>query len=205
MRQVTATGPTVDEAIQSALQELKTTKDRVEIKIVDEGKKGLLGIFGARPAIVKVTLKMDAVEEAKKFLKTICDQMDIPVTIHVKKEGKFIYMDLESEKIALLIGKRGQTLNALQSLTQLVVNRYSDEFTSVILDAENYRKRREERLQHLANRIASKVIKEQKEYALEPMPSYERKIIHAALSDHPKVMTYSQGTEPNRYLVVAPK
>jgi spoIIIJ-associated protein len=205
LKQVTATGQTVEMAVQSALNELKTTKDRVEIKIIDEGKRGLLGIFGSRPAIVKVTLKTDPVAEAKKFLQTICDEMDIPVVIHVRTDNLFMHIDLESEKAALLIGKRGHTLNALQTLTQALVNRYTDHYMSVILDVENYRRKREEKLTELAERLAKKVAREKKPYSLEPMPSYERKIIHSALAGHPEVTTYSVGEEPKRHLVITPK
>lgn len=205
MKQVTVTGQTVDEAIESALSQLKTTKERIEVTIIDEGKKGILGIFGARPAIVKVTLKTNPIEEAKSFIINVCKQMDINVEIEASIEGKHVQFNLKSDKAGFLIGKRGQTLNALQSLTQLVLNRYTDNFMILYLDTENYRKRREESLTILANRLANKAIKEKKEISLEVMPSYERRIIHAALADNQKVTTYSVGTDPNRYLVIAPK
>lgn len=205
MKQVTATGTTVDEAVKSALRDLKAKRDQVEISIVDEGKRGILGIFGARPAIVKVTLKIDPIEEAKNFIINVCKEMEIDVEIETSIEGKQVYMNLYSEKAGLLIGKRGSTLNALQSLTQLVLNRYSEQFMIVTLDAENYRNRREESLRKLAERLAQKVLKERKEVKLEPMPSYERRIIHAALSNHDRITTYSVGTDPKRHIVIAPK
>lgn len=204
MKQVTATGQTVEEAVESALAQLKTTKDRADVDIIDEGKKGIFGIFGTRPAVVKVTVIIDPIEEAKKFLTQVSEQMGAPVEIEVKREGKHVHFLLTGEKIALLIGKRGQTLNSLQYLTQLVLNRFSNQYLTVILDAEDYRKRRSETLIQLAHRLALKVAKSGKDVALEPMPSYERKVIHAALSENKRIKTFSDGSEPHRFIVITP-
>ncbi|MBI0578281.1 protein jag [Neobacillus cucumis] len=204
MKQVTATGQNVEEAVESALAQLQTTKDRAEIDIIDEGKKGIFGIFGSRPAVVKVTVVIDPIEEAQNFLKSISEQMGAPVEIEVKREGKQVNFVLTGEKIALLIGKRGQTLNSLQYLTQLVINRSSNRYLTVILDAEDYRNRRNETLIQLAHRLAQKAVKTGKDVALEPMPSYERKVIHSALSENKRVKTFSDGTEPHRYIVITP-
>jgi spoIIIJ-associated protein len=204
VKQVTATGTTVEEAVKSALAQLQTTKERVEITIVDEGKKGIFGIFGARPAIVKAVLKQDPIEEAKKFLLDISEKMGAPIEIEVIGEGRNIQFILTGEKIALLIGKRGQTLNSLQYLTQLVINRYSDQYINVLLDAEDYRKRRNDTLIQLAERLAQKALKTGQNVALEPMPSYERKVIHAALAENKRVKTYSSGNDPHRHLVISP-
>lgn len=204
MKQVTATGQNVDEAVESALAQLKTTKDRTEIDVIDEGKKGIFGLFGTRPAVVKVTVKIDAVEEAVKYLKEVGEQMGAPIEIDVKKEGKTVLLTMSGEKIALLIGKRGQTLNSLQFLTQLVMNRYSDQYSTVVLDAEDYRQRRNDTLIQLAERLAQKAVRTGQTVALEPMPSYERKVIHTALMSNKKIKTYSDGTEPHRHIVIAP-
>jgi spoIIIJ-associated protein len=204
VKQVTATGHTVEEAVESALAQLKTTKDRADISIIDEGKKGIFGIFGSRPAIVKVTVKIDPLEEAKSFLSKIGEQMGAPIDINVKQDGKHVLFTLTGEKIALLIGKRGQTLNSLQYLTQLVINRYSDQYLTLILDAEDYRKRRNDTLVQLAWRLSQKAIKTGKNVTLEPMPSYERKVIHTALAENKRVKTYSDGTEPHRFIVITP-
>lgn len=204
MRQVTATGQTVEEAVQSALAQLKTTEERTDISIIDEGKKGIFGIFGARPAIVKVTVKIDPVEEAKKFLLDVSEKMGVKINIETEREGKWVKFNLSGEKIALLIGKRGQTLNSLQYLTQLVLNRHAEQYMSVMLDAEDYRQRRNETLIQLAERLAQRAVKTGKEVALEPMPSYERKVIHAALVKNKKIKTYSSGEEPHRHIVIAP-
>lgn len=203
MKQVTATGQTVEEAVKSALAQLQTTQDRAEISIMDEGKKGIFG-FGSRPAIVKVTVKLDPVEEAEKFLRDVSEKMGIEINIEVLRDGKQVQFILSGEKIALLIGKRGQTLNSLQYLTQLVINRFSDQYLNVLLDAENYRTRRNETLVHLAERLAGKAIRTGQKVALEPMPSYERKVIHTALMDNGRIKTYSDGVEPNRHIVISP-
>jgi spoIIIJ-associated protein len=205
VKQVTATGQTVEEAVESALAQLKTTKDRADVSIIDEGKRGFFGIFGSRPAVVKVTAIHDPLEEAKKFLIQVSEKMGAPVEIEVKRDGKQVIFILTGEKIALLIGKRGQTLNSLQYLTQLVINRFSDQYLSLILDAEDYRNRRNETLIQLAHRLAQKAIKSGKDVALEPMPSYERKVIHTALSENNRVKTFSDGSEPHRYIVITPR
>ncbi|WP_066366234.1 RNA-binding cell elongation regulator Jag/EloR [Neobacillus fumarioli] len=204
MKQVTATGQTVEEAVESALAQLQTTKDRTNVDIIDEGKKGIFGIFGSRPAVVKVTVKIDPIEEARTFLKHVSEQMGAPIETEVYRDGKQVRFVLTGEKIALLIGKRGQTLNSLQYLTQLVINRHSDQYLTVFLDAEDYRNKRSETLIQLAHRLAQKAIKTGKDVALEPMPSYERKIIHTALSEEKEVKTSSDGTEPHRYVVISP-
>ncbi|MDF2858199.1 MAG: protein jag [Neobacillus sp.] len=204
MKQVTATGQTVEEAVKSALAQLKTTEDRTDVSIIDEGKKGFFGIFGSRPAIVKVSVIIDPIEEAKKFLIQVTEKMGAPVEVEIKRDGKQVLFVLTGEKIALLIGKRGQTLNSLQYLTQLVINRFSNQYLTVILDAEDYRNRRNETLIQLAHRLAQKALKSGKDVALEPMPSYERKVIHTALSENKRVKTYSDGTDPHRYIVISP-
>ena len=204
MRQITAKGQTVDEAVESALAQLKTTKDRTEIDVIDEGKKGLFGLFGTRPAVVKVTVKIDAVEETVKYLKAIGENLGAPIGVEVKREGKTILFTLTGEKIALLIGKRGQTLNSLQFLAQLVMTRFSEQYSTVLLDAEDYRKRRNETLIQLAGRLAQKAVRTGQNVALEPMPSYERKVIHTALMSNKKIKTFSDGTEPHRHIVISP-
>jgi spoIIIJ-associated protein len=204
VKQITATGQNVDEAVKSALAQLNTTKDRTEVSIIDEGKKGIFGIFGSRPAIVKVTVKADPIEEAKNFLVSVSEQMGVSVKVDIIKEGKNVFFNLSGEKIALLIGKRGQTLNSLQYLTQLVINRFHEQYLNVTVDAEDYRKRRNDTLIQLAGRLAIKAVKTGQNVALEPMPSYERKVIHTALVENKKVKTFSDGSEPHRHIVITP-
>ncbi|GGA70396.1 RNA-binding cell elongation regulator Jag/EloR [Ornithinibacillus halotolerans] len=204
MREVTATGQTVDEAVQSALEQLNTSRDQVEIDIIDEGKKGILGVFGAKRAIVKVRLAKNPVQEAEKYILNVIKNMNIEVDIKTTVKDNHVTYELSGDKIALLIGKRGQTLNALQYLIHLVVNKEGNKYFTVTLDAEGYRERRRETLETLALRMADKAKRFNKKVALEPMPAYERKIIHSVLQDKNDVSTYSDGVEPHRHVVIKP-
>ena len=204
MKQVTASGQTVDDAVQSALEQLNARKDQVKVEIIDEGKKGMFGIFGAKRAIVKVSIKQDPIDLAKKYLEDITRSFADDINVDVVNKDEQVTFNLSSEKIAMVIGKRGQTLNAIQHLVQVMLNRQSSDFYRVIVDAEGYRARREETLQQLATRLADKAIKIRRNVTLEPMPSYERKIIHSILQNNPKVETHSDGTDPNRFVVIKP-
>ena len=146
-----------------------------------------------------------AVEETKRYIKEIAQEMNIDdLVINEKREGKFIHLHLNSEKAAILIGKRGQTLNALENLSQLVANKFSNSFIIIKLDVGDYRERRQESLEQLAERMADKAIRTGSKVEFEPMSSFERKIIHNALSVRVDIETYSVGTDPNRYLVIEP-
>ncbi|GFZ92037.1 Jag protein [Compostibacillus humi] len=205
MREVTASGQTLDEAVQSALEQLNTTKDHVEIDVIDEGKKGILGIFGSKRAVVKVRIKKDPIKETEKFILNVTKNMGADVEINTTVNDKHVTFELTGKDIALLIGKRGQTLNALQYLVHLVLNKESQSYYRVTLDAEGYRERRKETLESLALKKADRAIKLNKEIKLEPMPAFERKIIHTVLQEKEGVSTFSDGTEPHRYIVIAPK
>ncbi|MCE4051974.1 MULTISPECIES: RNA-binding cell elongation regulator Jag/EloR [Bacillaceae] len=204
MREVTATGHSVEAAVESALAQLKTTKNQAEIIVVDKGKKGFLGI-GARSATVTVRKLETPLESAERFLQDICTQMGVNASISAKKSGRNIFFELKGDKIALLIGKRGQTLNSLQYLTQLVINKNSDEYLRVTLDAEGYRERRKQSLIQLAERTAHKALKIGKEISLEPMPSNERKIIHNALTGIKGISTCSSGEDAFRHIIISPE
>ncbi|MDQ0429168.1 spoIIIJ-associated protein [Planomicrobium stackebrandtii] len=146
-----------------------------------------------------------AIQETKNYIQSIAKGMKIEdLSITHEHRGKKVSFYLESEKVAMLIGKRGQTLNSLQQLAQLVANKYSNQFMMVQLDAENYRERRQETLEQLADRMADKAIRTGGRVQFEPMPSYERKVIHQALSRRLDIDTYSEGKDPNRYLVIEP-
>lgn len=146
-----------------------------------------------------------AVNETKSYIIEIAKEMNIDdLVINEKREGKFIHLHLNSEKAAMLIGKRGQTLNALENLSQLVANKFSNSFIIIKLDVGNYRERRQESLEQLAGRMADKAIRTGIKVEFEPMSSFERKIIHNALSVRVDIETYSVGTDPNRYLVIEP-
>lgn len=206
MREITATGLSVEEAVQSALTQLNASDKEVEITVIDEGKKGFLGLFGAKPAMVKAVKLPNPAEEAHRFLTEVIRNMNVEAKVEMIQEGKNVTLQIEGEKVALLIGKRGQTLNSLQYLTQLAANRHSNHYLHITVDAENYRTRRKETLIQLAQKLAHQAVRTKREVPLEPMPSYERKIIHAALvNQQHKIKTYSVGEEPNRHLVIAPK
>jgi len=148
---------------------------------------------------------VNPIDEAKAYLVNIAKQLDIhDLDIETTREGKYVLFQLKCEKAALLIGKRGQTLNSLQQLTQLVLNKSAKQFLMVKLDVENYRERRQEALELLADRMADKALRLNQRVAFEPMQSYERKIIHNQLANRLDIETYSEGTEPNRYLVIEP-
>ena len=169
-----------------------------------------LGIEAVQQVIVEESTEEEEnsanpIEEAKAYLVNIAEQLDIQdLEIDTAREGKYVLFQLKSEKAALLIGKRGQTLNSLQQLTQLVLNKSAKQFLMVKLDVENYRERRQEALEQLADRMADKALRLNQRVAFEPMQSYERKIIHNQLANRLDIETYSEGTEPNRYLVIEP-
>ncbi|HLS34763.1 MAG TPA: RNA-binding cell elongation regulator Jag/EloR [Bacillota bacterium] len=204
MRQITASGQTVEEAVESALEQLQTTRDQVEVTVIDEGKRGILGLFGSKLAVVNVSIKEDPIEETEAFIEEVAKNMGVSISVETTVEDNNILFELSGEKIALIIGKRGQTLNALQYLVQLAINKKSDEYYRVMLDAEGYRSRREETLRKLAGRLANRAIRINKKVVLEPMPAFERKIIHTELQNNDEVKTYSEGEEPHRYLVIEP-
>ena len=188
---------------------METSTDAAQIQQIVEGEP-VHAVNGEEPVQVAnddqpEMQEQDPIEEAKSYLTNIALEMGIQdLQIHTESEGKYILFKLESEKAAFLIGKRGQTLNALQQLTQLVLNKSAKSFMLVKLDVEDYRERRQTSLEQLAERMADKAIRTRKKVVFEPMPSYERKIIHNALANRLDIETYSEGVEPNRYLVIEP-
>lgn len=204
MREITASGQTVEEAVQAALEQLKTTRDHVEVDVIDEGKKGLFGVFGTKRAYVKVKIVENPIEKTEKYLLQILEQMNVSATVQTTVTDHHVTYEVTGDDIALLIGKRGQTLNALQYLLHLAMNKNASEFYTVTLDAEGYRERRKETLEALANRMADKAVRLNKKVALEPMPAFERKIIHNVLQENKAITTYSDGNEPHRHIVIQP-
>lgn len=204
MKEVTASGKTVEEAVNTALEQLKTTRDQVEINVIDKGSKGFLGIFGSKLSIVSVRLVKNQIEETEKFIIELTRNMNVDVELTTKVRNNHVIFEVKGKRIALLIGKRGQTLNALQYIIQLVINKDGKQYYRVTLDAEGYRKRRRETLESLALKMADKAKRLNKKVALEPMPPYERKIIHSKLQNRSDVSTYSDGIEPHRFIVVKP-
>ncbi|HSP48520.1 MAG TPA: RNA-binding cell elongation regulator Jag/EloR [Clostridiaceae bacterium] len=201
MKVLEFSGKNVEEALANALKELDVPKDRVDFEVVEEGSKGLLGLFGAKPAMIRVTVKKTAIDEAKRFLGGVLDAMEIVADIEVKEEAEILKINLSGPKMGLIIGYRGETLDSLQYLTSLVVNK-GNEYKRVILDTEGYRMKREETLKRLADKTAYKVRKYGRSMKLEPMNPYERRIIHSSLQGADKIKTYSIGDEPFRRVVV---
>lgn len=201
-KSITKEAKTVDEAIRLACEELDTDIDNVDVEIISEGNKGILGIIGNKNAIVKVTQRVTVDDIIIDFLKPILEKMGITANLEITHEEDQITVRLTGDDIGIVIGRRGETLDALQYLLSLVVNRRSEEYTRVIMDVADYRKKREETLVRLAKRVAEKVIKYRKNITLEPMNPYERRIIHSTLQNHKYVETQSTGEEPNRRVIV---
>ena len=197
---------TLDDAITEASIKLGTTSDNIQYEVIDKGSAGFLGI-GSKEAKIKVWIKSTPVDDAKDFLNKIFNAMNIEVEILFDTDENYSYLDinLKGDDLGVLIGKRGQTLDSLQSLVSLVVNKNSENYIRVKLDTENYRERRKETLENLAKNIASRVKKTRKVVSLEPMNPYERRIIHSALQNDKYVVTHSEGEEPFRHVVVTYK
>ncbi|ABP68337.1 protein jag [Caldicellulosiruptor changbaiensis] len=208
MKCVEKIAKTVDEAVELALKELGVSREKVEVQVIDEGSKGLLGIIGARPAKVKVILKQTPEEKIQEFLSEVCSKMNVKIErMDILKDGEFIKVNLFGKNTYQLIGKDGEVLDALQFLTGIIVNRGAPEEESVriILDCQNFRKKKEERLRRLALSLADKVARSKKSIKLRPMTPYERRIIHTTLQNHRFVTTYSEGEEPYRKVVITLK
>ena len=211
MEYIEVSAKTLSDAITEACQKLGVTSHELEYEVIDEGSNGFLGI-GSKPAVIKARVKEEekkvSVEDtAKNFLKDVFNAMNLAVVVNTEydEEEKNLNIDLAGEDMGMLIGKRGQTLDSLQYLVSLVVNKDSESYIRVKLDTENYRERRKETLENLAKNIAYKVKRTRRSVALEPMNPYERRIIHSALQDDKYVTTHSEGEEPFRKVVVTLK
>ena len=200
---------TVSDAITNACQHFTVASDSLEYEVVEEGSSGFLG-FNAKPVIIKarVLVKELSVEDkAKEFLKDVLGAMNIEAVVEAtySEEEKTLEVVLNGEDMGVLIGKRGQTLDSLQYLVSLVVNKGTSEYIRVKVDTENYRERRKLTLENLAKNIAFKVKRTKRSVTLEPMNPYERRIIHSALQNDKYVTTHSEGEEPYRKVVVSLK
>ncbi len=198
------TAKSIDEAKELALKELGINEEDAVIEVIEEGAKGFLGI-GSKGAKVTVSAKDENAVIAKTFLSKLFEAMNMDVDITAKTGDESLDVDLAGDNMGIIIGKRGDTLSALQYLTSLVVNHETEEHIRVILDTENYREKRHSALLALAERLADKVERSGKKYTLEPMNPYERRIIHSSLQGNDAVTTFSIGEEPYRKVVIAPK
>ena len=205
------TGKNIEDAVTKASVSLGVTSDKIEYEVVEKGSNGILGI-GSKPAKINARVKEEEVLTAespedvenvvKEFLSKVFDAMNLKVKINVTVDEESVDIDLVGDDMGVLIGKRGQTLDSLQYLVSLVINKKSDKYLRVKLDTENYRERRKETLENLAKNIAFKVKRTKRPVSLEPMNPYERRVIHSALQNDRYVTTKSEGEEPYRHVVV---
>ena len=195
---------TVEEAVKEALRELGVGAERAGVEVLSPGSKGFLGI-GSKPAKVRVTVVFDPERIARDFLTKIVNAVGLKITLDIKKNDKQMEIMMYGQDIGILIGKRGHTLDSLQHLLSLVINKGNAPYVNIMLDAEHYRSKRKQTLESLAHNLVRKAKSTHKKIVLEPMSPADRRIIHATLQHDRAVDTYSEGNEPHRYVVISPK
>lgn len=200
MDRITQSAKTLEEAIKLAVISLDTPEDQIEYTIVEEGSKGFLG-FGSKDVVIEAKRKSSVLSAAKKFLTELLTNMDQEFQLSIE-DGDEIDIEIMSNNMALLIGKHGQTLDAIQYLTNLASNKGFEKFKRINIDIEGYKKRRRESLETLASKLAQRVRKSKKSIVLESMNSNERRIIHTYLKKEMNVNTRSEGREPDRRVVI---
>ena len=200
-------GKTVDDAITNALIQLGTTSDKIEYEIIERESNGFLGLIGKKEAVIKARKKSNLIDDTYEFLDKMFAAMEMEVksTIEYNEESRTMNIDFAGDEMGILIGKRGQTLDSLQYLISLVVNKESDCYIKVKVDTEDYRERRKATLENLAKNLSYKVKRTRRPVTLEPMNPYERRIIHSALQNDRYVETHSEGDEPYRKVVITLK
>lgn len=203
MEYIEVTGKTVGDAVTEALVKLGVTSDMLDYDVVNEGSAGFLGI-GAKPAVIRARKKFSVEEKVKEFLTQVFEamQMEVEIVSNYNKESGVVEVEFKGSEMGVLIGKRGQTLDSLQYLTNLAVNKQTDTYVKVKMDTEDYRKRRRDTLENLAKNISFKVKRTKRAVSLEPMNPFERRVIHSALQNDRYVSTHSEGEEPYRHVVV---
>lgn len=206
MEFIEVSAKTVNDAVTDALIQLGITSDQLEYEVVNEGSTGFLG-FGSKPAVIKAKKKFSPEDHVREFLSQVFQAMNMEVEIisSYDEEHGVIDVEFKGKEMGLLIGKRGQTLDSLQYLTNLMVNKLSEKYIKVKLDTEEYRKRRRDTLENLAKNISYKVKRTKRPVSLEPMNPFERRVIHSALQSDRFVSTHSEGEEPYRHVVVTLK
>ncbi|HBX23903.1 MAG TPA: protein jag [Desulfotomaculum sp.] len=202
---IESTGKTVDDAIESALGDLKLNREDVDIEILEEPTKGLFGILGGKPARVRVKAKITATGRARDMLNNVMQVMKLDVDIEMIEKNERILININGPDLGILIGRRGETLDALQYLVNLSANKNAEKRKRIIIDIEGYRRRREETLMKLALKLADKARQRGRNVVLEPMNSMERRIIHTALQERDDIYTFSEGEEPYRKIIISPK
>ncbi|NLX62254.1 MAG: protein jag [Tissierellia bacterium] len=208
MKSVVKISKTIEGAIKEALEELQVSRNDVEIEVLEKPSKGLFGLIGTKDAAVRVTVVNDPVEIAENFLNKLFLHMSIKARTSIRREGSQLYVEIvniSATDMGIIIGKRGNTLNAIQYLVSLTVNKNREDYIKVLVDVKGYRKKREDTLIKLANKMAQKSKVIRKPIKLEPMNPYERRIIHSALQNVSGVTTYSEGEDPYRRVVIQAK
>ncbi|GAJ97188.1 MULTISPECIES: RNA-binding cell elongation regulator Jag/EloR [unclassified Geomicrobium] len=205
MKTISVSGKTIEEALENGLTQLDVNREQVNYVEIQSPTKGFLGLF-SKPAILEITVKPDPFKEAKTFLEDVLKSMNVTLTVTVEKhKSQEATFDIQGKDVGVIIGKRGQTLESLQYLTNLAANRHSSKYVRITLDAENYRERRQQTLENLALRLAHKAKKTKRKVVLEPMQAKERKLIHQTLQKDRAIETTSDGKEPHRHVIIAPK
>lgn len=205
MNKVTVSAKTVEEAVELALKQLNTDREHVKVTVLKESSRGFLGLIGSKEAEVEVVRIADPVSDAVQFLTRVTEKMGLSIDVTADKNEDHTLLNIAGSNLGMLIGRRGQTLDSLQYLTNIVANRKHTGHVRFILDAENYRNRRKQTLEKLADRLVDKVKRSRREVKLEPMSPLERKIIHTRVQMFEGVGTYSEGNEPHRRVVIAPE
>ncbi|WDV45910.1 protein jag [Clostridiaceae bacterium M8S5] len=208
MRTLIKISKTIESAIEEALLELQVERDDITYEVLDEPNKGFLGFIGSKDAKVKIIVSNDPVDKARTFLKDVLRKMNLNAVIEITRDKDDMNIEIKGDNpddMGVIIGKRGKTLDSIQYLVNLVVNRNRNNYLRIVVDTENYRKKRKETLEKLAMKMADKAKRYRKSIKLEPMNPYERRIIHSALQDDMSVNTYSEGKEPYRKVVIENK
>ncbi len=204
MKKVTAEGKTVEEAIANGLKMLGRPRDQVDVIVLEEPGRGLFGWFGRKMAKVELIWQPDPIGEVRHFLQEMIDKMGVPAQLEMIETEERLFIRLNGDELGLYIGRGGETLQALQYLTTLVFNRYTERFRPVVLEVGDYRQRRADALQQMARRLAEQVVKKGIPIALKPMSAWERRCIHTALTDYRGVYTESRGEGRQRHVVIYP-
>lgn len=204
MKSVEKVGRTQEEAISEALEELGAKPDKVKVEILEETTKGLFGL-GGKAVRVRVSLKEDLAQVAGLFLREMLVNMGVLAQVEIFKRSDNTILNINGKDLGILIGKRGQTLDSIQYLVNLAVNKDQPEKERIIVDVAGYRRRREDTLRRLAIKMADKVKREGKRQVLEPMSPHERRIIHSTLQSYKEIMTYSEGEDPYRHVIITPQ
>jgi len=202
LKSVETTGKTVEDAITAAVGQLGTRRDNLDIEVLEQGEKGFLGIIGSKEARIRATVKLKISDVAQNYVEGLIEKMGIKATVTSRLEDTLLIVELAGDNMGLIIGKHGETLDSIRYLLSLYVNRISETKLKVILNTEDYLRKREETLTRLADNLADKVVSTKKRVVIEPMNSYERKTIHTALQNDKYVTTHSEGNEPYRRVVI---